>query len=68
MALEDVYRLEHATQEMLDYAHDVKPYLSNEDLNEIVSSCLSLLEFRTECRLIKNEKDLAPELPRGMVD
>lgn len=68
MALEDVYRLQHVTQELLDYARYAKPQLTNEDLNEIVSSCLSLLELRTECRLIKIEKDLAPELPRGMLD
>ena len=68
IVLEDVYRLEHVTQELLDYARYAKPRLTNEDLNEIVSSCLSLLELRTECCLIKIEKDLAPGLPHGMLD
>lgn len=68
MAIDDVSRLEQRTQEMLDYARYAQPQLTNEDVNEIVSSCLSLLEFRSERRRIKIEKELAPELPRGMVD
>jgi signal transduction histidine kinase len=42
--------------------------LTDENLNEIVSSCLYFIQVKADSRGIKIEKDLAPELPRGMLD
>ncbi len=68
IVLEDVNRIERLIQEILDYARYMEPRLTDEDLNEIVSSCLYFIQVKADSRGIKIEKDLAPELPRGMVD
>ncbi len=68
IVLEDVNRIERLLQEILDYARYMEPQLTDEDLNEIVSSCLYFIQVKADKRGIKIEKDLAPELPRGMLD
>ncbi len=68
MALEDVRRVEQLTQEIFDYLRYRTPNPTEEDVNDIVSSCLYFLELTVRHRRIKIEKDLAPEPPRGMVD
>ena len=68
IVLEDVNRIERLIQEILDYARYMEPRLTDEDLNEIVSSCLYFIQVKADSRGIKIEKDLAPELPRGMLD
>ena len=44
------------------------PQLSEEDLNEIVASCLYFVEVKAENQSIAVEKDLAPDLPRVRLD
>ncbi len=68
MVLDDVYRIERLIQELLDYAHYMEPQLTDEDLNEIVSSCVYFVQVQADRRGIKIEKELASELPRGMLD
>lgn len=68
IVLEDVNRIERLIQEILDYARYMEPQLTDEDLNEIVSSCLYFIQVKADGRGIKIEKDLAPGLPRGMLD
>lgn len=68
IVLDDVNRIERLIQEILDYARYMEPRLTDEDLNEIVSSCLCFIQVKADSRGIKIEKDLAPELPRGMLD
>ena len=68
IVLDDVNRIERLIQEILDYARYMEPQLTDENLNEIVSSCLYFIQVKADSRGIKIEKDLAPELPRGMVD
>lgn len=68
IVLDDVNRIERLIQEILDYARYMKPQLTDEDLNEIVSSCLYFIQVKADSRGIKIEKDLAPELPHGMLD
>ena len=68
IVLDDVNRIERLIQEILDYARYMEPRLTDEDLNEIVSSCLYFIQVKADSRGIKIEKDLAPELPRGMLD
>lgn len=68
IVLDDVNRIERLIQEILDYARYMEPQLTDEDPNEIVSSCLYFIQVKADSRGIKIEKDLAPELPRGMLD
>lgn len=68
IVIEDVHRIERLIQEILDYARYMKPQLTDEDLNEIVSSCVYFVQVQADRRAIKIEKELASELPRGMVD
>lgn len=68
IVLNDVNRIERLIQEILDYARYMEPQLTDEDLNELVSSCLYFIQVKADSRGIKIEKDLAPELPRGMLD
>ncbi len=68
VVLDDVHRIERLIQEILDYARYMEPKLTDEDLNEIVSSCLYFIEVKADSRGIKIEKELASELPRVMLD
>jgi signal transduction histidine kinase len=66
--LDDVHRIERLIQEILDYARYMEPKLTEEDLNEVVSSCLYFIDVNARYREIKIEKELASELPRAMLD
>ncbi|MBH0182145.1 MAG: hypothetical protein HP490_10840 [Nitrospira sp.] len=68
IVLEDVHRIERLIQEILDYARYMEPQLTEEDVNEIVSSCLYFIDVKARSRQIKIEKELASELPRVMLD
>jgi signal transduction histidine kinase len=68
IVLEDVNRIERLIQEILDYARYMEPRLTDEDLNELVSSSLHFIQAKADSRGIKIEKELAPGLPRGMLD
>ncbi len=68
IVLDDVYRIERLIQEILDYARYMEPKLTEEDVNEIVSSCLYFIDVQARSREIKIEKELASELPRVMLD
>ena len=68
IVLDDVRRIERLIQEILDYARYMEPTLTEEDLNDIVISCLYFIEVKADSKRIKIEKQLAPELPRVMLD
>jgi signal transduction histidine kinase len=68
VVLDDVHRIERLIQEILDYARYMEPKLTDEDLNDIVSSCLYFIEVKADSRGIKIEKQLASRLPRVMLD
>jgi signal transduction histidine kinase len=68
IVLDDVYRIERLIEEILDYARYMEPKLTEEDVNDIVSSCLYFIEVKADSRGIKIEKELMPELPRVMLD
>jgi signal transduction histidine kinase len=68
VVLDDVYRIERLIGEILDYARYMEPKLTDEDVNEIVSSCLYFIGVKADSRGIKIEKELADELPRAMLD
>jgi signal transduction histidine kinase len=68
IVLEDVLRIERLIQEILDYARYMEPKLTEEDVNELVASCLYFIDLKAESREIKIQKELAPGLPRVMLD
>ena len=68
IVLDDVYRIERLIEEILDYARYMEPKLTEEDVNDIVSSCLYFIEVKADSHGIKIEKELAPDLPRVMLD
>ncbi len=73
VVLDDVHRIERLIQEILDYARYMEarymePKLTDEDLNDIVSSCLYFIDLKADSQGIKVEKELASELPRAMLD
>jgi signal transduction histidine kinase len=65
---EDVFRIERLTREILDYAKPMEPYLREEDLNDIVESCLYTLRVRPSHELIVIETDLVGGLPKIFAD
>jgi signal transduction histidine kinase len=68
IVLDDVYRIERLIEEILDYARYMEPKLTEEDVNDIVSSCLYFIEVKADSRGIKIEKELVADLPRVMLD
>ena len=68
VVLDDVYRIERLIEEILDYARYMEPKLTEEDPNDIVSSCLYFIEVKADSRGIKIEKELVSDLPRVMLD
>lgn len=65
---DDVNRIERLIQEILDYARYMEPKFTEEDLNDIISSCLYFIEVKADTKSIAIEKDLAGDLPLVMVD
>ncbi|MCP9447319.1 MAG: ATP-binding protein [Nitrospira sp.] len=68
VVLGDVHRIERLIDEILGYARSIDPQLTEEDINTVVSSCLYLLDAKACSRGITIQKELAPELPRAMLD
>ncbi len=65
---EDVNRIERLVQEILDYARYMEPQLTEQDLNEVVTSCLYFIEIKATSRGVKITRDLAPDLPYVTLD
>lgn len=66
---DDVSRIEKLIQEILDYAQNIEPKLCEEDLNEIVLSCLLFVDVQAKQKAsVTVAKDLADNLPRMLVD
>jgi len=65
---DDVDRIERLIQEILDYSRYMDPKLTEENLNDIVSSCLYFVAVKADGTSIAIEKDLASDLPRMMLD
>ena len=68
VVIEDVYRIERLIHEILDYARYREPKFVQEDLNDIVASCLYFIEVKAHSKVITIEKHLAPDLPSAMLD
>ncbi|HJU03905.1 MAG TPA: ATP-binding protein [Nitrospiraceae bacterium] len=68
VVIEDVYRIERLIQEILDYARYMEPKFNDEDLNDVVSSCLYFIEVKAANKSITIERDLTQDLPRILLD
>ena len=65
---DDLARIERLVEDILDYARYMKPKLSLESLNEIVSSSLQFMEIKASSLNVSVEKQLTEQLPHSMVD
>lgn len=68
VVIEDVYRIERLIHEILDYARYREPKFVEEDLNEIIASCLYFIEVKASSKLVTIEKQLMIDLPKAMLD
>lgn len=68
IVLGDVYRIEHLIQKILDYSRYMEPTLADEDVNDLVASCVHFIDVKADSRKITVENILAPDLPRVMLD
>ena len=65
---EDVSRIERLTNEILDYARPVEPFLRVEDINDIIESCLYGLRVRPSHENIRIETVFGEDVPPVFVD
>lgn len=68
IAVQDIHRIEHLLEEILDYARYIVPSPTEEDVNELVSSCVSFIAMKASTRSIQVRTILADELPSLMLD
>lgn len=68
VAVQDIHRIEHLLQEILDYARYIVPAPTEEDLNELVSSCLSFISMRASGRGIQVRTHFSEHLPIVLLD
>ena len=65
---EDVARIERLIQEILDYARYMEPKFMEEDINDIVESCLYFVRIKADAKSASLQKDLAQNLPPVTLD
>ncbi|MCP9455135.1 MAG: ATP-binding protein [Nitrospira sp.] len=68
VVLSDIYRIERLITEILDYSRFLEPQLAEEDVNDIITSCLYLLDSHARSRGIVIEQQLTPDLPTVLLD
>ena len=68
IACEDVERIERLIKEILDYARDKDPELTEQDLNEIIASVLYLIDVQADQANVRIQKNLPDAMPPVMVD
>jgi two-component system, NtrC family, sensor kinase len=68
VVLEDIARIERLIQEIFDYAKYMEPQFKEENVNEVVESCLYFIEVKATHRSVQVEKQFAPDLPPVMLD
>lgn len=66
--LDDVHRIERLVQDILDYARPVPTRQSEEDLNELLNSCLQFLSARAEFRHVRIDHEFQANLPPMLLD
>ena len=65
---DDVARIERLIQEILNYARYMEPKFLQEDLNDIVESCLYFVRINADSKGVRLEKELASDLPVMLLD
>ncbi len=65
---QDVAKIERLIKEVLDYARQTKPQARQEDLNEIVESCLYFIEAIPTSKPVMIEKNLSATIPPLWID
>ncbi len=65
---QDVAKIERLIKEVLDYARQTKPQLRQEDLNQIVESCLHFIEAIPTSKPVMIEKNLSTTIPPLWID
>ena len=65
---DDVSRIERLIHEILGYARYMEPKLGQEDINEIIMSCVLFVQVKAEQAGITVVHELAGDLPRMLVD
>jgi signal transduction histidine kinase len=68
VAVQDIHRIEHLLQEILDYARYIVPTPAEEDINELLSSCLSFISMRASGRGIQIRTNFSDHLPVILLD
>jgi signal transduction histidine kinase len=68
IAVEDIHRIEHLLEEILDYARYIVPSPMEEDVNDLVSSCVSFIAVRASSRSIHVRTLLTQGLPPLSLD
>ncbi len=68
IAIEDICRIERLLQDILDYARYMSHSPTEEDVNELVSSCLSFISINASNRCVQLRTELAEHLPCVLVD
>jgi len=65
---DDVARIERLIQEILDYARYMEPKFMEEDINDVVESCLYFVRIKAETKSVSLQNDLARNLPPVTLD
>lgn len=68
VAVQDIHRIEHLLQEILDYARYMLPAPAEEDVNELVSSCLSFISAKASHLSLHVRAEFADRLPLVLLD
>jgi signal transduction histidine kinase len=68
VAIEDVHEIERLLHDILDYAKHMSPHPTEEDLNEVVTSCICFVSARASSRGIQLLTDLDFNLPHLSLD
>jgi len=65
---EDVARIERLIQEILDYSRYMQPKFLEEDVNDVVASCLYFVRIKADAKSVLIQQDYAQGLPRVTLD
>lgn len=68
VAVQDIHRIEHLLQELFDYARYVDPVFTEEDVNELVFSCISFIAMKASGQSIQVRRQFADRLPLLLLD
>lgn len=65
---EDVARIERLIQEILDYSRYMQPKFLEEDVNDVVASCLYFVRIKADAKSVLIQQDYAQGLPHVTLD